>query len=93
MNLSPAIMPETTKLPCDDTAGMLGYVQSDDCGYWANQIAKKLKEKKTQVCLKNNRHWQKAGFEDINHCYKTRHDRPTVESDLLVFHLLLDFTN
>jgi hypothetical protein len=35
--------------------------------------------------------WQKACLENVNDCYKTRHNRPTVKRELLVYHLLLDF--
>ena len=76
-----------------DTVVMLGYVQSNNCDYWAEQIRIALNNREKEVHLSKGGGWQKAGFEDINHCYKTRHDRPTIESELLVFHLLLDFTN
>ena len=74
-----------------DTAGMLGYIQSDDCDYWAEQIPNALNKKKTEVQLIEDDQWQNAGFESINHCYKTRHNRPTIKRELLVYHLLLDF--
>jgi hypothetical protein len=70
--------------------GMLGYVQSDDCNYWATKISEKLKTEKQNVMLKDC--WEKSGFKDIVHCYKTRHDRKNNLSEILIFHLLLDFT-
>ena len=74
-----------------DTAGMLGYIQSEDCDYWAEQISDALNKKKKEVHLTKAGRWQEGGFENIDHCYKTRHSRPTVRSELLVYHLLLDF--
>ncbi len=78
--------------PESDTAGMLGYIQSDDCDYWAGQIADALDKKKKEVHVIKDGQWQKARFENVNDCYKTRHNRLTVERELLVYHLLLDFT-
>ena len=72
----------------DDTAGMLGYIQSDDCNYWAKEISETLEAKTREVGLIKGGHWQKAHF-DVEQCYKTRHNRPTVKHDLLVYHLLL----
>ena len=75
----------------DDTAGMLGYVQSDDCDYWAQTIADDLKDKKNEVGLIKGEQLEKAEFENIDQCYTTRHNRPTVKRELLVYHLLLAF--
>lgn len=75
----------------DDTAGMLGYVQSDDCDFWAEEISKTLDKKNREVGLIEGGQWQKACFDDVDHCYKTRHKRPTIERQLLVYHLLLVF--
>ncbi len=74
-----------------DTAGMLGYIQSDDCDYWAEQIPDALNEKKKEVQLTKDGLWQKANLKNVNDCYKTWHNRPTVKRELLVYHLLLDF--
>lgn len=74
-----------------NTAGMLGYVQSDDCDYWSEQISNKMNEKNKEVCLIKGGQWQKAGFKKITHCYKTKHNRPTVHRELMIYHLLLDF--
>ena len=75
----------------DDTACMLGYVQSDDCDYWAQKISDDLRKKKKEVCMVKGSHWKKAQLDNIDQCYKTRHNRPTVKRELLVFHLLLVF--
>ncbi len=74
-----------------DTAGMLGYIQSDDCDYWAEQIPDALNKKKQEVHLTKDGQWRKASLENVNDCYKTRHNRPTIKRELLVYHLLLDF--
>lgn len=78
--------------PEDDTCGMLGYIQSDDCEYWAKQIPDALGKSK-EVSITEDGLWQKACVENINHCYKTRHNRMTNNRKFLVYHLLLDFTN
>ena len=75
----------------NNVAGMLGYIQSDDCDYWAEQIPVALSKKKTEVHLTKDGQWQKADLENVDDCYKTRHNRPTVKGELLVYHLLLDF--
>lgn len=80
--------------PGCDTAGMLGYIQSGDCDYWAKQISDDMNKKRKEVHLTEDGQWQKANLGNIDDCYKTRHDRPTVEhKKLLVYHLLLDFIN
>jgi hypothetical protein len=75
----------------DDTAGMIGYIQSDNCDFWATNISKKLNIEKEKVKLKSC--WRKSNFKNIDHCYKTRHGRKNNLSEILIFHLLLDFTN
>jgi hypothetical protein len=76
--------------PESDTAGMLGYIQSNDCDYWAKQIPDALNEKKKEVYLAKNGKWQKANLENVNDCYTTLHNRPTVKRELLIYHLLLN---
>ena len=75
----------------DDTAGMLGYVQSDDCDYWARKISDGMRKKKKEVGLMKGGQWQKAHLDNIDQCYQTRHNRPTIKRELLVYHLLLVF--
>ena len=75
----------------DDTAGMLGYIQSGGCDYWARRISETLEKKKREVGLMEGGQWQKAHFDDVDHCYKTCHNRPTIKRELLVYHLLLAF--
>jgi hypothetical protein len=75
----------------DDTAGMLGYIQSDDCDYWARKISDDMRKKKKEVGLIKSGQWQKAHLDNIDQCYQTRHNRPTIKRELLVYHLLLVF--
>jgi len=75
----------------DDTAGMLGYVQSDNCDYWAREISETLEKKKREVGLIERDQWQKAHFDYVDHCYKTRHNRPRIKRELLIYHLLRAF--
>jgi hypothetical protein len=73
----------------DDTAGMLGYVQSDDCHYWSKKIADDLEKNKNEVGLTEGGQWERADIDRVDQCYTTRHNRPTVKRELLVYHLLL----
>ena len=75
----------------NNVAGMLGYVQSNDCDYWAQQVSESLNKRRKEVHLTKGGQWQRADLENINDCYKTKHNRPTVKGELLVYHLLLDF--
>jgi len=75
----------------DDTAGMLGYIQSDDCDCWARKISDDMRKKKKEVGLIKGGQWQKAHLDNIDQCYQTRHNRPTIKRELLVYHLLLVF--
>lgn len=70
--------------PESDVAGMLGYVQSDDCGYWEEQITSGLQQQNIEL--------QKSVFDRIDHCYKSTHSRSSVGKEILIFHLLFDFT-
>jgi hypothetical protein len=71
--------------------GMLGYVQSNSCNFWANKIAAKLNIEKLSTILKDI--WRKSDFINIEHCYKTKHGRKNNLPEIFIFHLLLDFTS
>jgi hypothetical protein len=73
----------------DDVAGMLGYVQSENCDAWAERIAARIQG--AEMCLANNGTWQKVNIENVENCYATRHYRVSPPRELLVYHLLLDF--
>jgi hypothetical protein len=73
----------------DDTAGMLGYIQSDNCDFWARKISETLKKKDQEVGLIEGGQWQKAYLDDVDDCYKTLHIRPEIKRELLIYHLLL----
>ncbi len=75
----------------DNVAGMLGYVQSNDCSYWAKDISDVIDKKKQEVCLAKYGQWEKASLENVNDCYQTRHKRAVGNRELLIYHLLLDF--
>lgn len=78
--------------PEAEIVGMLGYVQSDDCKYWEGELADEIQTKKKAIRLRKNSRWEKADFVNIDHCNITKHDRKVGKRDLLVYHLLLDFT-
>jgi hypothetical protein len=71
---------------------MLGYVQSDNCNYWAKGISIALNKDKKKICLLEKGKWQKSRFTNINNCYETKHNRPSLQRTILVYHLLLNFT-
>lgn len=70
--------------PETDVAGMLGYVQSDNCDYWKDQLSNKLQDSGIQLEL--------SGFDEIHNSYRSVHDRSTIGNKiLLIYHLLFDF--
>ncbi len=77
--------------PESGIVGMLGYVQSDDNDYWAEQISDEIDKKKAKVHLVKGGRWQKANIKTINDCYTTKHNRPSLKREILVYHLLLKF--
>lgn len=78
--------------PESDIVGMLGYVQSSDCQHWAGELEGAIQKEKKSICLHKNSRWEKAGFGNIDHCFTTLHNRKGKNCDLLVYHLLLDFS-
>lgn len=75
----------------DDAAGILGYIQSDDCDYWVKEISETIEKKKREVELIEGDQWQEACVDGVNQCYRTRHNRSAFKRELLVYHLLLVF--
>lgn len=70
--------------------GMLGYVQSDDCGAWAVRLGESLNSSKHNVA--KNGEWRDAVIiEELSHNYRTKHRRignlPAIE----ILHTLLAF--
>lgn len=73
-------------------AGMLGYVQSDTQEEWANRINRHFKRyiSSMRICPAGN--WRFAQeIEDFSHCYRSKHNRPSVGKPITVYHLLLAF--
>jgi hypothetical protein len=50
-----------------------------------------MRKKKKEVGLIKGGQWQKAHLDNIDQCYQTRHNRPTIKRELLFYHLLLVF--
>ena len=71
--------------PESEAAGMLGYIQSNDSNYWGEKILQKLREGDIEL--------QESNFEGIDNCYKSCHNRPTIGKDIMIYHLLLNFTS
>lgn len=75
----------------DNVAGMLGYVQSNDCSYWAKDISEVIDNRRDESRLLKDGQWKNAMLENVNDCYQTRHKRAVGKRELLIYHLLLDF--
>ena len=76
----------------DKVAGMLGYVQSNTCFHWADKVSAEISTKKKQIRLRGNGSWKKVKLDGYEHCYQTVHNKTNGE-ELLMYHLLLDFTS
>jgi len=65
-------------------AGMLGYVQTDTLSYWMNDLKKKLPQ--------NSSNFKKVSIiKELSEEFTTVHAR-TKNTDILIFHVLLDFS-
>jgi hypothetical protein len=73
--------------------GMIGYVQSDNPKLWAGKLSEEILKEKKSIRLAEKSRWQKANVENIDHCYTTSHNRVDKNKELIVYHLLLDFTS
>jgi len=73
-------------------AGMLAYVQSEDCDAWCEKIQQKVDNKKHR--LSDAGHWKAISITRvIQHCYQTIHTRPRKLPNVVVLHTLLDCTS
>ena len=72
-------------------AGMLAFVQTDDCGAWCGRIEQTLDTSKHK--LGRSGKWQPVSTTSlIQHCHKTIHNRPKKLTNIVVFHTFLDCT-
>ena len=75
-----------------DEAGMLGYVQSDNCAVWAKKIETKLHSNPVAYEMVAGTNWRsKAVTSEISTVYITNHTRIAVGRPVAVYHTLLIF--
>ena len=73
-------------------AGMLGYVQTDTASVWAKKLASAIEANDSALSVTPDGKW--AGVEvvaKLDHTYLTKHERPTVQKTITLYHLLLSF--
>ena len=77
----------------EDTAGMLGYVQSDKPADWAERIGRTLGESPVDYLVLPQGNWRRASLVDgLEHTYCSSHSRQTVNTPIDIYHTLLDFS-
>ncbi len=76
-----------------DDAGMLGYVQIDEPGIWANKLSSSLKEKSVDYAVCAGGEWTpRAITAELSFTFRSGHDRSSVGRSMVIFHTLLEFT-
>lgn len=76
----------------ENEAGMLGYVQSENPEEWASKILFEFKKNKASIQVCSGGEWSHVKvISDLDHCYCSRHKRPSIGRSITVYHLLLDF--
>lgn len=74
-------------------AGMLGYVQSHNEQFWANEIKTELakKKKKKQYAIRKDGPWTQVSIlASLTHTYRSRHNRKSLPP-VTILHVLLRF--
>ena len=76
----------------EDEAGMIGYMQDDDAGYWAVQIESTLRADQTMHELSGTDWWQLHDFpHGPSHVFASFHARSAVGRSVVIYHSLLLF--
>jgi len=71
---------------------MLGYVQSDTLEIWAAKLEKKFQQDRASLYVSRGHEWLPVKIiSDLDHCYYSKHDRPTIGQPITLYHLLLNF--
>lgn len=77
----------------EDTAGMLGYVQSGRPEDWAERIGRTLGESPADYSVLPEGNWRRASLVDgLKHTYCSSHSRQSVDRPISIYHSLLDFS-
>ena len=77
----------------EDTAGMLGFVQSREPAEWAQDIGRTLVESPGHYLVVEQRNWRHASVVDgLEHTYCSTHRRHSINRPIDIYHTLLDFS-
>lgn len=75
-----------------DLGGMLGYVQAGKSEEWAQKIGVALTEDAQRLLLRPDGSWRREKLTDeLDHTYRSRHNRPAVGRPIEIYHTLLAF--
>jgi hypothetical protein len=74
-----------------DDGGMLGYVQSGDRAGWAAKISQALASSGHHAALPDALWREWFMIEGLDHCYRSRHMRPSLRREIDLYHTLLAF--
>jgi hypothetical protein len=78
------------------SAGMLGYVQSDSCAVWLRRLASGFATRRAEICATESiGDWAPAGWQGdgLDGIHTSRHGRhPGNLGPIQIFHLLVEFT-
>jgi len=76
----------------DDSAGMIGYVQSHTPFHWASQLEHRLRLGPAAYHTSTERCWKKHLFVDgPQHCFVSHHERAILARPITIYHSLLSF--
>jgi hypothetical protein len=74
------------------SGGMLGYVQSGSADAWARKIGKAMDKRASSLHLRPDGNWREERLvRELEHTYRSGHDRPTVGTPIELYHTLLVF--
>jgi hypothetical protein len=75
-----------------DEAGMLAYVQTGNQSSWADKLSDVIGKRHLGLMLTQDGQWTRVDVApDLQHMYRTRHNRPAVGRPITLFHILLSF--
>ncbi len=75
-----------------ESAGMLGYVQTNDEATWANKIGSRLGRHPGKYHVKSDGKWSRIGVSGgPKYIYRTRHNRTNPPRPIEILHVLLRF--
>jgi hypothetical protein len=73
-------------------AGMLAYVQTENQSSWADRISSAMGKRGARLMLTQDGQWMRVDMiAELQHIYRTKHNRPAVGRPITLFHILLSF--